>query len=243
MLCSPFPHGVVVYIGVTVFSDAQVGATDSAGRRDTARDATEGGLLTLREAAMLGFTLEHFLAEDADSLDPIGDEFEQHSHYLHRCRRVQVGRAVTVVFENARTLRLRLRELARFAKATQPNRIHREVSWYDSLLPGHGRLLASVSVRAANRELVRRLDCGVVELRIGSRTIPGRVRSDSGGDRVIGLVRWVEFDIDRADRAALTDRTQPLSMVISAGDEFHESDPFPAAVRSSLLADLDPQKN
>lgn len=192
---------------------------------------------------MPGLTVEHFLAEHDDSLDPIGDEFEQHSHYLQRCRRVQVGPAVTVVFENARTLRLRLKELARFAKATQPQRIHRELNWYDSLLPGRGRLLCSVSVRAAGRELVRNLDRGVIELRIGSRIVPGRVRSDSGGDRVIGLVRWVEFAIDREDRAALLDRSRPLSLVITVGDEFYESEPLPPAVRGSLLADLDPQKN
>jgi hypothetical protein len=197
----------------------------------------------LREAAMLGLTVEHYLAENDDSLDPIGDEFEQHSQYLQRCRRVRVGPAVAVVFENARTLRLRLKELARFAKATQPHRIHRELSWYESLLPAAGRLLASVSVRAANRELVQNLDRGVVELRIGSRVIAGRVRSDSGGDRVIGLVRWVEFDIDREAHAAMRDRTLPLSLVITVGDEFHESNPLPTAVRGSLLADLDPQKN
>jgi len=187
---------------------------------------------------MLGLTLEHFLAESEDSLDPIGDEFEQHSRYLHRCRRVQIGPGISVVFENSQTLRLRLRELARFARATQPQRISRELNWYDSLLPGPSRLLASVSVRAANRELVRNLDRGVVELRLGSRVIPGRVRADSGGDRVVGLVRWVEFDIDRTDREVLLDRTRSLTLVLSVGDEYHESEPFPPAVRSSLLADL-----
>lgn len=187
---------------------------------------------------MPSLTVQHFLAENDETLDPIGDEFEQHSQYLHRCRRVQLGRAVRVVFENARTLRLRLKELARFAKATEPQRIQRELGWYESLLPGCGRLLASVSVRAANRELVRNLDQGVVELRIGTRVVVGRVRSDSGGDRVVGLVRWVEFPINHEDRLALADRMLPLNLIISVGDEFHESGPLLPAVRNSLLSDL-----
>ena len=191
---------------------------------------------------MLGYALEHLIAEE-DSLDPIGDELEQHSEYLARCRRAQVGQAMTVVFENTRTLWLRLRELARLARATQPDRIHRELSWYDSLLPGPGRLLASVSVRAANRELVRTLDRGTVELRVGGHSIRGRVRADSGGDRVVGLVRWVEFGVTRLDRVALLDRNLPLTLVVAVGEDRFESAPLARAVRASLLADLDPHKN
>ena len=191
---------------------------------------------------MLGYALEHLIAEE-DSLDPIGDELEQHSEYLNRCRRVQLGPAISVVFENTRTLWLRLRELARLARATQPDRVHREMHWYDSLLPGPGRLLASVSVRAANRILVQLLDRGDIELRVGSQIIRGRVRADSGGDRVVGLVRWVEFAVTRADRAALRNRDLPLTLYVSVGDESFESGPLPLAMRASLLADLDTRQN
>jgi hypothetical protein len=191
---------------------------------------------------MLGFALEHFLHQD-DSLDPIGDELEQHSRYLERCRRIAVGPGVFAVFENRRTLKLRLQELARLARATEPNSIAREVRWYNSLLPGPGRLLASISVRPAKREWLRSLDSGRVELRIGDRVIPGHVRADAGGDRLIGLVRWVEFAITRDDRLALADPDQPLVLAVSAGAENLESRPLPAPVRTSLLADLDPQKN
>lgn len=189
---------------------------------------------------MLAHTLEHLLA-DEDSLDPIGDELEQHNQYLARCRRVSFGPGISVVFENKRTLRLRLRDLARLARATHADRVHREVSWYDSLLPGPGRLLASVSVRAANRALAQELDHGMVELRIGDRSVKGQVRTDSGGDRVVGLVRWVEFGLTRFDRLALQDRDEPLTLAIHTGDWVFESGPLSLAVRTSLLADLEPR--
>lgn len=188
---------------------------------------------------MLAHTLDHLLA-DEDSLDPIGDELEQHNQYLARCRRVNFGPGIAVVFENRRTLRLRLRDLARLARATHADRVNRELSWYESLLPGPGRLLASVSVRAANRALAQELEHGAVELHIGDRTVKGQVRTDSGGDRVVGLVRWVEFGLTRFDRLALHDRDEPLNLAIQTGDWVFESGPLPLAVRTSLLADLEP---
>src|SRR5437763_16155955 len=115
---------------------------------------------------MLDFALEHLIAEE-ESLDPIGDELEQHSRYLNRCRRVQVGPSVVVVFENTRTLWLRLRELARVTRLPDTGHIHREPNWYHSVLPGRGRLLASVKVRAAARPIIRTLDDVANELPAG----------------------------------------------------------------------------
>lgn len=188
---------------------------------------------------MLEFALEQLIAEE-ESLDPIGDELEQHSQYLNRCRRVQVGPAVVVVFENTRTLWLRLRELARVARMTDPARVNREIHWYRSLLPGPGRLLASVSVRAAAREIVLGMDDGAIELRVGSRSIPGLLRADAAGDRVVGLVRWAEFAVSPADEAALADDANPLTLYAEAGGYVHETEPLGPAVRASLLADLSP---
>jgi len=188
---------------------------------------------------MHGHTLEHFFAEE-ESLDPVGDELEQHSEYLHRCRRVRVGPAITVVFENARTLRLRLRELARFARATDPARVHREIGWYESLLPGPGRLLASVTVRAPHRHIVGQLENGFVELRTGDVSIRGRVRTDSGGDRIVGLVRWVEFDIGDEHQAMLRDCNQECTLHIEVGGEDSVSAPLSPAIRASLLGDVKP---
>jgi hypothetical protein len=191
---------------------------------------------------MLDYALEQLIAEE-ESLDPIGDEFEQHSQYLHRCRRVRVGPTVVVVFENTRTLWLRLRELARFARLTNSGHVRREMSWYDSLLPGPGRLLASVSVPGAGRVIARTLDRGMIELRAGDHRVRGVLRADAAGDRVVGLVRWVQFNIGDADKDALADDGRPLTLYVEAGAYAHETDPLGPAVRASLLADLSPTGN
>jgi hypothetical protein len=187
-------------------------------------------------------TLEHLIAEE-ESLDPIGDELEQHDLYLMGCRRVCVGPAVVVVFENTRTLWLRFRELARVVRLTNPDRVNREMVWYRSLLPGPGRLLASVSVRGAARDLGRALPTGSVALWAGEHLIPGTFRSVAADDRIVGLVRWVEFDVDADAHAALADETRPLTLRVVSGSYHHASAPLPAAVRASLLADLAPPSN
>ena len=107
---------------------------------------------------------------------------------------------------------------------------------------GGDRVLADRRGGAKGGGEQRRID-GDIELRIGSHTIAGRVRADSGGDRVLGLVRWVEFAIGRSDRAALRDRDQPLTLFIGVGNETFESEPLSAAMRSSLLADLETHKS
>ena len=186
-------------------------------------------------------TLEQLIA-DEESLDPLGDEFQQHNRYLNRCRRVTVGPSVVVVFENPRTLTLRLRELARVAQLTHPDRVRREMNWYRTLLPGPGRLLASVSVRGADRELALALADGDVRLLAGSHAIPGTLRSDAAGDRIVGLVRWVEFEVNAEDRLALAD-AQPLTVAVEVGSYSHESPPLSDAVRNSLLDDLAPARH
>jgi hypothetical protein len=186
---------------------------------------------------MFSATIEQLISEE-ESLDPLGDELEQHNRYLNRCRRVPVGPSVVVVFENTRTLTLRLRELTRVAKLTHPDNVTREMNWYRTLLPGQGRLLASISVRGADRDLADALAEGDIRLVVGPHAFRGIVREEEGGDRIVGSVRWVEFVISRECRPAFDDETLPVSVRIDAGNYSHESPPLSDKVRISLLDDL-----
>jgi hypothetical protein len=145
-----------------------------------------------------------------------------------------------VVFENARTLRFRLQELARLARLTSPARVSREVGWYGSLLPGRGRLVASVAVRDPARRPIPAGADMAVRLRVGPETIPGTILSDPAGDRIVGLVRWVEFRLAAAERATLADASLPLVLEVEAAAGWYESPPLDPAARASLLADLTP---
>jgi hypothetical protein len=172
-----------------------------------------------------------FLAED--EFAP-GVDFERHSAYLDRCRRVRLGPAV-VVFENGRTLRFRLQELAQLARHVGSDRVRRELAWYQSLLPGRNRLLASVSLRDRGANADSRH--GRIELQCRNHAIPGRFLAHAAGDRIIGLVRWAEFRFTEADLDVLADQSQPLELVHDTPGLRHAAEVDPA-VRDSLLNDL-----
>jgi hypothetical protein len=181
--------------------------------------------------------LDRFV-EDEDSLDPLGDDFREHTAYLDRARRVRVGPSVVVVFENARTLRLRLRDLAWLARKTTPERVDPVVRWYYSLLPRPTHVVAAVNVAAADRGLARFIGSAAIGLRIGEVSVAGLLLPDAAGDRVIGQVRWARFEFSPAARAALADEARPLTLRVEAPGYVYECPPLGPAVRAGLLADL-----
>jgi hypothetical protein len=184
---------------------------------------------------MLPHTLDDLFTAEADDA-PAGDEFERHSRYLDRCRRVRLGPAVVVVFENSRTLQFRVQELARVARYAGADRVSRELDWYRSLLPGPRRLLASVTVRDRGR--CRSDADGLVYLRAGSHLIPGTFLAQTAGDRIIGLTRWANFAFAADDVAAAADPARPLVLGFDSAAHPCESPPLGPDVRASLLADL-----
>jgi hypothetical protein len=186
---------------------------------------------------MSAIRLDQFAA-DEDSLDPLGDEFREHTDYLDRARRVRVGPSVVAVFENVRTLRLRLRDLAWLARKTGPGQVDPAVRWYQSLLPQPTRVVASVTVAAADTALARTFGEAVIELRVGEYIVPGVLLPSAAGDRVIGQIRWARFEFAPDARAALADQARPLLLRVEAPGYCHESQPLGPAVRAGLLADL-----
>ncbi len=185
------------------------------------------------------------LADTLDDLTAVADlppdDYEALTRYLDRCRRVRVGPAA-VVFENRRTLWFRVQELARVARLAGTGGVERGLEWYRSLLPGRGRLLASVAVRTAghDRRSAPPPAATAVELAVGGHVVAGEFLTDSGGDRIIGRVRWVAFRFTAADRAVMADFARPLTLAVEAGGDRHESAPLGPDARASLLADLGP---
>lgn len=128
-----------------------------------------------------------------------------HRHLAAR-RRVPLGAGVSVVFEDRQTVWFRVQELSRCAREAN---VRRELDWYERLMPGNGRVRAAVWLNARGRAADEKRDAisgGRLVLRssAGHRVVgdylPHRVT-----DRLIGLVRWVEFQFTDADRAALHD--------------------------------------
>lgn len=170
------------------------------------------------------------------------DTVEAGYRHLDRHRRVRVGPAVTVVFEDRHTLWFRIQELSRLARGTPVGPVRRQLDWYRRLMPGDGRLLAAVWVSARGRAgdaLRAAVANGTVALRSDAgHVVPGTYLPERVSDRLIGLVRWAEFRFAPATRLALHDPTVGWELTVEA--EGYPSAPtrLSETVIESLSADL-----
>src|SRR3954471_10628213 len=71
------------------------------------------------------------------------------ARYLDRYRRVRIGPQLTLTFENRQTLWVRIHELLRVARLTEPSVIQRELDLYNRLLPARHGLQAALLIEIA----------------------------------------------------------------------------------------------
>lgn len=161
-----------------------------------------------------------------------------HRHLSAR-RRVSLGANLSVVFEDRQTVWFRVQELSRFAQGSD---VRRQLEWYERLMPGDGRVRAAVWLTARGRaggELRETVCDGrlVLTSSAGHRVV-GEYMSQRVTDRLIGLVRWVEFLFTAADREAMHDPTVgwQLSLETAAGEALTAD--VDESVLESLSADV-----
>jgi len=174
------------------------------------------------------------------------DAVDRSYRHLDRCRRIRVGPALTLVFENQQTLWFRMQELAGITRSTADAEVRRLHDWYNRLLPSEDRLLAALWVSLPGRRPILNLE-NLRDLVADSRMllrcasgyeIEGTLLPERVRDRLIGLVGWIEFPFSREDRLALETPRQEWRLAIESDDYNYESEPLTPLVLMSLLADL-----
>lgn len=74
---------------------------------------------------------------------------------LKRTRRVSVGERITLVFENAATIRFQIQEMARIEKMITDEQIEGELDVYNPLIPEPGHLSATMFIELTSDEELR----------------------------------------------------------------------------------------
>jgi hypothetical protein len=171
--------------------------------------------------------------------------FAAHARYLDRHRRVRLGPAVTLVFENRQTLWFRLQELIRVARLTEPARLRQELTHYNRLLPRGGCLQAALVPEFDEARLGpelarwRELRGDQLTLHLGNVSCPADLLTCRPDDRaVLGAAHWVQFTLDDDARRRLVDRRQPAGFRLAVPGYEHDSGPLTEDVRQSLVGDL-----
>ncbi|HEX4589313.1 MAG TPA: DUF3501 family protein [Gemmataceae bacterium] len=173
--------------------------------------------------------------------------FAAHSRYLDRYRRVRVGPRLTFVFENRQTLWFRIHELLRVARLAEPVRVRQELDWYNELLPGRDTLQAALFIDVSGdgswtEQLEYWADLAGEHLRlvVDKLSVPAELVTCRPEDRCTGAAQWVRVAVAGGIRAALADSRLPAWIAVDYREYRHRSQLLSAAMRSSLLGDLEP---
>jgi hypothetical protein len=168
-----------------------------------------------------------------------------HLRYLDRYRRVRIGPALTLVFENRQTLWFRVQEVLRVARLSEPGRVQQELEVYNRLLPGKERLQAALLIAVTDETRLRdelapwqELRGEQLALHLGPVRYPANLLTCRPEDRCIGAAHWVQFVLDAPARALLADLRQPVHLAAGLPGYTHDSGPLGEDVRHSLLGDL-----
>jgi hypothetical protein len=172
------------------------------------------------------------------------EEFRAHVIALKKRRRVSVGPFVTLVFENRDTIRFQIQEMARAERMLTDEAIQTELDIYNPLIPGPGRLCASLFIELTSKaELEEWLPklVGIersIRLHIGDDVVAARPEEAHDEqltrEDVTASVHYVWFDLSAAQVMAL--RTQPVSLAVEHPAYTHVT-PLGDATVAEIAAD------
>lgn len=173
------------------------------------------------------------------------DEFRAHVIAEKRLRRIGVGPLVTVVFENALTMRFQIQEMARAEKMTTDEAIQTELDAYNPLIPDAGELSMTLFIELTSEEQLREWLPKLVGIersvgvRLGDQTmIPATLDQAHAAqltrDEITASVHYLRVALTPAERARFADG--PASLVIEHASYSYAVD-LSDATRASLVAD------
>jgi hypothetical protein len=83
------------------------------------------------------------------------DAFRAEIIAMKKRRRIPIGDLMTMVFENAATMRFQIQEMARAERMLRDEQIAHEVETYNELVPGTGELSATLFIEIVDDQALR----------------------------------------------------------------------------------------
>lgn len=165
---------------------------------------------------------------------------------LKKRRRVPLGEVVTLVFENRRTVRFQVQEMARVEKLITDTAIEAELRAYNPLVPDPGQLCATLFVELTSEQALRRWLPRLVgiERAVGLRLADGQqvaalVDEDHAKQltrrEVTAAVHYVRWELTAEEVEAFA--AGPVTLESTHPDYPREA-PLSDVTRAELVADL-----
>lgn len=83
------------------------------------------------------------------------DAFRASIITMKKRRRIALGDLMTIVFENATTMRFQIQEMARAEKMLRDEQIEHEIETYNELIPGEGELVGTFFIEITDNDRLR----------------------------------------------------------------------------------------
>ena len=173
------------------------------------------------------------------------DAFRSEIIAMKARRRVPLGDLMTIVFENAATMRFQIQEMARAERMLRDEQIAHEVETYNELVPETGELSGTLFIEITDEEALRdwlpRL-VGIHErvgLVVGGELSRGRAQDVERLTRsdTTPTVHYLKFTLGAAQQAAFADG--PVRIVVDH-PEYQADVTLTDDQRDELAGDLAP---
>ncbi|MGH9007769.1 MAG: DUF3501 family protein [Acidimicrobiales bacterium] len=183
---------------------------------------------------------------DLRAYERVRDDYRRRVIELKRRRRVPLGAVVSLVFENAETVRFQVQEMARAERITTDEGILRELDVYNRLLPGNGELSATLFIELTSdaelREWLPKL-VGIetaigIELASGAvvASVPERSHAEAlTREETTPAVHYVRFAFAPAQVTALAEGPAAL---VARHPAYQARTPLDDDTRTELAVDL-----
>lgn len=164
---------------------------------------------------------------------------------LKQRRRISVGPALTLVFENRDTLQFQIQEMIRAEHIVDPAKVQDELDVYNALLPSPEELSATLLIEITEQAKIKEwldrfmgLDHGeTVAIVAGNERVYGVFEGGHSHDTKISAVHFVRFRPTAAMVETFADLRQPVFLTVNHGDYQAEA-AVPGSLREEWLADL-----
>ena len=141
---------------------------------------------------------------------------------MKKKRRIALGDLMTIVFENATTMRFQIQEMARAERMLRDEQIAHEIETYNELIPNDGELVGTLFIEITDVDLLRewlpkltRIQ-NHIAIEVAGESVPGReidLERLTREEEITTTVHYLKFAFTETQRKAFADG--PVALVVN----------------------------
>lgn len=170
------------------------------------------------------------------------NDLRSHLIEIKKNRRVQLGEALSFLFENKETILFQIQEMIRIERMTKKEEFQELIDTYSSLIPQLGELSCTMFIELLSQERLREelkklkgIDQAVF-LKIGETSlVPARFEAGGSRGELPDTVQYLKFSLEPAQVAAF--QQEEVSLVVDHPN-YKASAKINVEIKRALLPEL-----